>query len=766
MKAVILAGGSGSRLRPLTCDMPKPLVPVCGKPTLEYIFDLLLRNNVDEACVTLGYLSQHIRTRYADGKYKDLRLTFSEEDTPLGTAGSVRKAAEGWNEPFFVVSGDAMCDFELEKIMLFHRASSAAATIVCFAVDDPREYGLVETDKENRVTRFLEKPSWGQATTMLANTGIYVLDPQILGQIPTDKAFDFAKELFPHCMAMKMPLFAYHAEGYWCDVGDVKAYLQTQRDMLSGKIRFPLRKAAEGIFVQDTLPAGDYKLVPPVYIGAQVDIADGAEIGPYTVLDDCVSVGARARLRGSVLLSRSSAGADGTTQDALLCADAVLQEKASMFERSVAGSGSVIGRASSIQPDVRIWPKKIVPADALICEDIQFGETTQSLFDDGGIDKNVVLSAQLCLHLGAAIGSIPACKKAGVACDGTNAGKAMLLALQAGMLSAGGHVWDFGECFVSQLSYCTAFCGLSVGVFVQGGASPQIRIFGEGGLSVPRTLEREIETRIRRREFNHCLGEQCRDVADMRSIRLMYARELYRQAPLGLRGIEASVHSPNAPIALLTEDTLLKAGCARAQFPQFRISHDGTHAEAVTQTQTVPFEKLLAICAMHTLESGLDIALPYDAPSAIDTLAAQYGRRVHRYVSAPTDDRDEAARRLAARQLFLRDGLYMTVRVLSVMKERSLSLDALCAMTPDFYVQKKTFAVSFSPAKLHALFGAGEDTSSPVREGITLRRGNGRLLITPDRSGNALHVLAEAASMETASEMCAGFERILSELEQ
>ena len=765
MKAVILAGGSGTRLRPLTCDLPKPLAPVCGKPVLEYIFDLLIRNHVDEACVTVGYMASSIRGRYPDGVYKTLRLTFAEEETPLGTAGSVRRAAADWDAPFFVVSGDAMCDFELEKAMLFHRASSAAATIVCCTVEDPREYGMVETDKENRVTRFLEKPSWGQATTSLANTGIYVLDPQILSMIPTDKPYDFAKDLFPHCMAMRRPLFVYHAAGYWCDIGDIPAYLQTQRDMLSGKIRFPLRKAAEGIFVEDTLPAGDYTLTPPVFIGAQVDIADGAQIGPGTVLDACCTVGANARISGSVLLARAAAGAGSSMRDALLCADAVLQDKASMFENSVVGSGSVIGQDAVIQPTVRVWPQKTVPSDSLVREDIRFSGTTQSLFDDGGIDKNVVLTSQLCLQLGAAIGSIPSCKKAGVACDGSNAGKAMLLAMQAGILSAGGHVWDFGACFVSQLSYCTAFCGLPVGVFIRGGDTPQIRIFGEGGLSVPRSLEREIETRMRRQEFNRCLSTQCRDVADMGSIRLMYARELFRQAPIGLRGVQGSIQCANPAVSQLLEDTLLKAGYSRAQFPQFCISDDGTRVDAVTATQSVPFDKLLAVCAMHTLESGLDIALPYDAPAAMDTLAAQYGRRVYRYVSAPVDDSDEAARRLAARQIFLRDGLYMTVRVLSILKERELSLDALCTLAPDFYVERKTYTISFSPARLHALFGAGDDVSAPVREGITLRHGDGRLLITPDRSGSALHVLAEAGSMEAASEMCAGFERVLSELE-
>ena len=333
------------------------------------------------------------------------------------------------------------------------------------------------------------------------------------------------------------------------------------------------------------------------------------------------------------------------------------------------------------------------------------------------------------------------------------------------MLSAGGHVWSFGECFDAQLSYCTAFCGLPIGVFLCGGSRPQLRICGEGGLPLSRAVEREIESRMRRGDLNRCLPESCRDVSDMSSIRLMYGRELLKQAPSGLRGMEASVQCADAQIALLMEDTLLRLGCLRSQTLLFRISPDGRTAQAMTANGVVLYEKLQAVCCADAFREGMDVALPYDAPMALDTLAERYGRKICRYLTAPTDDADAAARRLSAKQIYLRDGLYLTVRVLGILRKRRLTLEALCAELPEFCLERRTFTVSFSPAKLRAIFGQGDDADRDVREGISLKRDGGRLLILPDRSGRALHVLAEAANMETASEMCGGFERVLSELE-
>ena len=248
MKAVIMAGGEGTRLRPLTCDSPKPMAHLCGRPVLEYILDLLQEHDVLDAAVTMRYIPSAITAHFGDG-YRQMRLSFSEEDKPLGTAGSVRLAVDsqwgGANDDVLIISGDALTDIDLSEACAFHKSRHAAATLIVTRVADPREYGLAEFDREGRITGFLEKPGWGQAATDAANTGIYILSPEALESIPADTNFDFAKDLFPLLLRDGLPLYAYETKDYWCDIGDLTTYLTCQRDILEGRVKTNLPAAQD-----------------------------------------------------------------------------------------------------------------------------------------------------------------------------------------------------------------------------------------------------------------------------------------------------------------------------------------------------------------------------------------------------------------------------------------------------------------------------------------------------------------------------------------
>jgi len=196
MKAVIMAGGKGSRLRPLTCDTPKPMARICGKPVIEYILELLKKNKFNEAYITLGYLPKVITDYFENNKQDDIKINFFTEENPLGTAGSVKAAAKDIKEPFLVISGDAMCDFNLKEAYNHHINSKAPLTIIAKTVDDPREYGLINV-KDGYVEDFSEKPAWNNVTTNIANTGMYIINPEILELIPVNKRYDFACDLFP-----------------------------------------------------------------------------------------------------------------------------------------------------------------------------------------------------------------------------------------------------------------------------------------------------------------------------------------------------------------------------------------------------------------------------------------------------------------------------------------------------------------------------------------------------------------------------------------
>ena len=200
MKAVVMAGGEGTRLRPLTSNQPKPMVPIVGKPCMEHIIELLKQHGFEEVIVTVAFLPQAIRSYFGDGESLGLEMDYSVEEQPLGTAGSVGLAKERLTDTFLVISGDALCDVDLTALIETHRAKGAAVTIGLKSVDNPLEFGIVVTDDDGRVERFLEKPSWGQVFSDTINTGIYVLEPEVLRHIPDDRPYDFSKELFPHLL--------------------------------------------------------------------------------------------------------------------------------------------------------------------------------------------------------------------------------------------------------------------------------------------------------------------------------------------------------------------------------------------------------------------------------------------------------------------------------------------------------------------------------------------------------------------------------------
>ena len=773
MKAVIMAGGEGSRLRPLTCNLPKPLARLCGRPVLEYIFDLLIRHGVNEAAVTLGYLAGMIEEQYSAG-YRQLKLEFVTEERPLGTAGGVALAARQWDKPFLVISGDAMCDLDLSYAKREHERTGAAVTILGVEVDDPREYGLMQTDTENRVMQFIEKPAWGQVTTNLANTGIYILRPDVMKLVPEGRPFDFAKDLFPQIMERGGEIFCCRMDGYWCDIGDLGAYLRCQRDMLERKVQCALPAAPQdsgGTYLRGAMPQGDYDLVPPVYIGEDVEIAPGAVVGPFAVLDDGCAIGERAKIRGSVLLQNVSVSNGASLTGGIVCAGAAIRRGAQLFEGCAVGEGAVVGAGAVLHPEAAVWPHKQVESGSVVRGHVKYGNQPAVLFGDGGMggaaviggDEGAPLTPETCAALGAAIGSVKSCKKAGVACDGTGGAKALTLALMGGLMSAGSHVWSFGDCFEAQLSFFTAFCGLGLGVYVRGGREPSIRICGEGGLPAPRYLEREIEVRLRRGDFYRCTGEACKEIADMSSIRMMYSREMMKQAPDGLEGIDAHVRSTNPAVQELLEDTLSRLGCQAGYGPLLELDESGAGLTAQEEGQAFGAERLLALCCQWELRQGSDIALPFEAPEMLDALAAHAGRGTLRYLSSPADQSDSAARRLSARQVWVRDGLFRAVKLLAIMKETGLRLAQLSSGLPPFYVESKSFALPCPPSMLQKLLGErdGEAVPECAREGIVLRKQGGRILITPGKSGRRVRVLAEAGSMEAAKELCEGIERLL-----
>ena len=278
------------------------MVPIVGKPCMEHIIELLRRHGFEEVIVTLAFLPQAIESYFGDGESTGVSIDYSLEAIPMGTAGSVRLAARRIEEPFLVISGDALTDFDLTSLVRSHTEQDAAVTIALKAVDNPLDFGIVVTGEDGRIERFLEKPTWGQVFSDTINTGIYVLDPEVLRHIPEDTPFDFSKELFPRLLELGRPLYGHVCEGYWQDIGNLEQYRQANFDALDEQIALdiPGIRLRGNIWIGEGVEIDDLAGVEgPAFIGNNCAVSPEATIGAHSVL------GANVRLREQARVVRS-----------------------------------------------------------------------------------------------------------------------------------------------------------------------------------------------------------------------------------------------------------------------------------------------------------------------------------------------------------------------------------------------------------------------------------------------------------------------------
>lgn len=343
MKAVILAGGEGTRLRPLTLSTPKPVVPVVDRPFLRHQLDLLTRAGVREVVFSVAYRPERVEAVFGDGRELGVTILYRVEESPLGTGGAVRHALDLLDERTIVLNGDVLTDVDLGALVARHVERRAAATILLTPVPNPSAYGLVETDADGRVRRFLEKPKAEEITTDTINAGIYVLETAVLDLIPPAVNHSIERGFFPALLARGDLVLGPVHRGYWIDIGTPEKYLQVHRDILRGRFPVPLAARPErGGFVADGARiAADARLAPPFYVGPGCDVATGAELGPDAVLASDVRLGEGACVRDSVLWAGVEAGPHASIEGSLL-GPGVRVGRAARLRGALLGEGSVV----------------------------------------------------------------------------------------------------------------------------------------------------------------------------------------------------------------------------------------------------------------------------------------------------------------------------------------------------------------------------------------------------------------------------------------
>ncbi|MBN1495288.1 MAG: NTP transferase domain-containing protein [Spirochaetes bacterium] len=514
VKAVIMAGGEGTRLRPLTCNRSKPMVPVINKPVLEHAINLLKRHGITDIIISLSYLPENVQNHFGDGSEWGVSISYSLEETPLGTAGGVKLAIGDFSGTVLVLSGDGIIDFNITDILAFNRSRGSRFTIVLKRVGKPTEYGIVITADDGRIERFLEKPSWSEVFSDTANTGLYVVDAAIiLEHVPAEIKYDFSLDLFPRLQQIGVPLYGYIADGYWCDIGTLSAYSDVHRDILGGMVNidFPGKKIAQDIWAGRDVEIHPGAIVRgPVIIGDFVKIKEGAEVTESSIIGDNCVIEENASIRKSIILHNTIIGPRCEIRGAVIGKRCVLEQHVAVYEGCVISDDCRIGSDVEIAAGIRVWPDKFIEQGTRLAEDIVWGQREKkTLFGSEGIvgTFNVKITPEFASKLGAAIGAyLGKNARITVSRDTTMAGRLIMRAFTAGLLSMGVDVFDMEIESVPVNRYAIRFLDADMGAYIQ--IAPltelqfiQIRLFDRHGFQISLGEEKKIENIFFRGDF-------------------------------------------------------------------------------------------------------------------------------------------------------------------------------------------------------------------------------------------------------------------------
>lgn len=682
MKAVIMAGGEGTRLRPLTINRPKPMVAIVDRLVIHHIIELLKIHGITDIIITVQYLANVLQDYFGDGAGHGVHITYSLEEVPLGTAGSVKNAEHLLDEPFLVISGDSLTDFDLTDIINYHLSRSAIATITLTRVPNPLDYGVVITDERGYIRQFLEKPSWGEVFSDTVNTGVYVLNPEILRYIEKGKKVDWSSDVFPKLLRQGEAISGYIAKGYWTDVGNISEYVRACNDYLMGRVNLPRvgQHIGGNIWIdQDADIAPDAQIHGPVFLGYGVKIRNGVIIhGPSFVRDytivDChanvdrsyiwrnVYIGERAELRGAIVLRHSN-----------------IRSRSVLFEGVVIGDGVQIGRGAVIRPNVKIWPSKEVDEGATVNTSIIWGsQARRSLFGRHGVSGlvNIEITPEFCARLGAAYGTcLPRNSVVTINRDAHYTPRMLKRAIIAGIPSAGVNVLDLQAVPIPVARYSihasNAIGGVHVRLSPTDSRVAEIKFFDEGGLDISTQMERKIEAVFFREDYRRAYLDETGRITYGTNIEATYIEAFLRSLrydaleriargfslvvdyanangsgvlPEILRRLKVDVVELNANIdenRLVQTNAQIQEGLRRlSQITPVLNADMGVRIDDGGEKIYLVDDKgrhmhgiqALAVVAALALKAngGGTVAVPVTAPRAFEELAAHYGGNIIR----------------------------------------------------------------------------------------------------------------------------------------
>ncbi len=465
MKAIVLAGGFGTRIQPLTNSIPKPMLPILNRPMMEHII-IKLRDElkITEIAVLLYFKPDIIKNHFKDGKDLGVNITYVQPDDDYGTAGAVAFAREFLDESFIIVSGDLVTNFNFKEIKKFHEKKKSKLTITLTPVENPLEFGVViANEKTNRIERFLEKPSWGEVFSDTINTGIYLIEPEILDHIPYGENFDFAKDLFPKLMREDIPLWGCPIKGYWRDVGNPISYRDVYKDIFAGEMALPFKgekkkidKATvyleEGVKIPEQV-----RMDGVVVIGKDTKISEGVTLSNVCIGSNVV-VKKHTELIDGIVWDDVQIGSKAKIKNSVICNDNMLKDEIKIPHGAVIAEKCEVGKKSSFEKDLVVWPEKIMDANSVVTNNVIWGtKYKSSIFENGKVigRTNIELSVDIVTRIAESLGStLPIGSSVFLSRDYHKSSRMLKRAFVSGMLSTGINVIDLQSTPSNAMRYC------------------------------------------------------------------------------------------------------------------------------------------------------------------------------------------------------------------------------------------------------------------------------------------------------------------------
>jgi len=826
MKAVLMAGGFGTRIQPLTRSVPKPMVPLLNRPMMEYILVRLQELGITEIVVLLYYMPEVIRNYFGDGSRFGVKLTYVLPDDDYGTAGAVKFAERHLDSTFLLCSGDVITDFDLAKVLAFHQSRRTPVTITLTSVPNPLQFGVVITDPQGRILRFLEKPGWGEVFSDTVNTGIYVLEPEIFQRIPPGRAFDFSKDLFPTYLRDEVAIYGYKALGYWRDVGDTDSYREALHDLLTGKVDlgFPGER--------HDLPEGTLWVAPgagplpaELTVRGQAVLGAGAQVGSRVLLDHAVvgagsRVGDGAQLTHTTLWSGVEVGAGTVLRNVVLCDRVQVGDEVSMEKGAVVAEGTEVGDRARFEKDLLVWPDKKVEAGSVLSANLVWGDKwKKSVFEGGAVHgrTNVELSPEFSAKLGAALGStLPRDSHILVGRDYLKASRMLKRAFLGGILSTGVNVHDVKMLPVPVMRYKLTSFGEVAGVYFQQSPSEshgaEIVFYDGDGNVIDSGLEKSVERLFFKEDFRRVDHAEVGAIQELQAITPFY-REGYLRALdvdvlqsrrhrvvldlgngttgdylpplLNFLGCETVVLNTYPDERRLmrrmheTRDALHRVAqivTALSADVGFYITPGGQNLYVVDDRGRVHSDHETLLATLRLLAAakpqGARVFLPVTAPRALDplepTLRITRGKTSGLKTSAMHDlDLIAEADSKFAYPTFQHgaDALFASAKLLELLAHHGGALGDVYDSLPAFAYQRRQLpcAVELKGLAMRRMSEDSVDKEASFIDGVQVELDGSSVLLLPDPHRPLLHLVVEGPDEATVAALMGAYQAKVSE---